>query len=159
MKFNLKIDNMERVCEEVLVRMCGEDYDRFYMVMLNWFSDGLGYVGKLRKPIFDTFLYNIGLMFCWFEWKNIPCVLYGFRVVNILKLLFYNLAYYARGFKVDDCERFWGYVCGKVSEFHNREDLTTWELSALISGEIIGIAVGDDERIVFEKNIEPIKRV
>jgi hypothetical protein len=146
---------MERVCDEVLVRMCREDYVEFSKVMLYWISDGLGTVGCLSA--FNTFLYNVRLMFEWFEGKDIPSVIYGFGVVDILKRLFSHLAYNAPGFKVDDCEMFWKYVYGKIEEFHNREGLTTWELSALISAEIIGIAVGKEDRFIFEKNVGKIE--
>ncbi len=146
---------MDYVSDEVLVRMCREDYEEFSKVMLYWISDGLGTVGCLSA--FNTFLYNVRLMFEWFEGKDIPSVIYGFRVVDILKRLFSHLAYNAPGFKVDDCERFWNYVYGKIEQFHNREGLTTWELSALISAEIIGIAVGIQERMVFEEDVEKIE--
>lgn len=98
-------------------------------------------------------------MFKWFDGKDIPSVVYGFSVVELLKYLFSNLAYNAKGFKVDDCEKFWGYVYGKIVEFHLKENLTTWEMNALIVREILEIAVGEEAKLKFDRNCETARKL
>ena len=149
---------MNRICDEVLVRMCIQNYEGFSGVMMNYFLAGnSGLIGNLNRPVFETFLCNIRCMFKWFDGKDIPSVVYGFSVVELLKYLFSNLAYYAEGFKVDDCEKFWGYVYGKIVEFHLKENLTTWEMNVLIVREILGIAVGKEAKLKFDRNCESVR--
>ena len=48
--------NKNMIRDEVLVRMCVEDYDGFSEVMMNYFLGGnSGSIGNLNRPVFETF--------------------------------------------------------------------------------------------------------